>query len=133
MAHPTDPTELAPVSPELFVPDVAAAVRFYTEILGFESHRVDPDFAIVGIGQAIIMFADQRMYGAMGGGAAGADRGLFIDTRIMVPDVDVYHQRCVDAALEIIHPSPTVPTACATSSSRPQRFPVAFRRCARIA
>ena len=103
MSHPTDPTELAPVAPEIFVPDVRAAVAFYTDVFGFQAHRVESDFAIVGIGPAIIMFADQRMYGAMGGAFAGADRGLFIDIRIMVPDVDTYNQRCLDAGLDIVH------------------------------
>jgi catechol 2,3-dioxygenase-like lactoylglutathione lyase family enzyme len=79
MVHATDPTELAPVAPELFVPDVEEAVRFYIEILGFESHRVESTFAIVGIGAAIIMFADQRMYGAMGGQSGGSERGAYID------------------------------------------------------
>jgi catechol 2,3-dioxygenase-like lactoylglutathione lyase family enzyme len=103
MTHPVDPTELAPVAPEFFVPDVAAAVRFYTDVLGFQSHRVESDFAIVGVGQAILMFADQRTYGAMGGAAAATDKGLFIDIRIMVPDVDAYSQRCLDAGLDIVH------------------------------
>jgi uncharacterized glyoxalase superfamily protein PhnB len=103
MAHPIDRTELAPLAPELFVPNVAEAVRFYTETLGFEAHRVDPDFAIVGIGEAILMFADERMYGAMGARAGGAERGAYIDVRVMVGDVDTYHRRCVDAGLEIAH------------------------------
>lgn len=102
MSHSADSTELAPVAPEFFVPDVAETVRFYTEVLGFQSHRVESDFAIVGIGQAILMFADQRMYGAMGGAATG-ERGLFIDIRVMVHDVDTYYRRCLDAGLDIMH------------------------------
>lgn len=103
MAHATDPTELAPVAPELFVPDVSAAVAFYRDILGFETHRVEHDFAIVGIGHAIIMFADQRIYGAMGGQSGERERGAYIDIRIMVADVDISYQRCLDATLDITH------------------------------
>ena len=68
------------------------------------AERADHDFAIVGIGEAILMFADQRMYGAMGGSTDNGARGAFIDIRIMVPDVDSYYQRCLDAGLEIVHP-----------------------------
>jgi predicted enzyme related to lactoylglutathione lyase len=103
MAHGSDRTELAPVAPEFFVPDVAETVRFYTETLGFERHRVESDFAIVGIGDAILMFADERMYGAMGAQAGGRERGAYIDIRVVVPDVDSYHRRCVDAGLDIVH------------------------------
>jgi predicted enzyme related to lactoylglutathione lyase len=104
LAHLADPRELAPVAPELFVPDVPAAVRFYTESLGFTEHRTEPDFAIVGIGQAIVMLADERMYGAMGGTrSAPMQRGALIDIRLIVEDVDAAYSRCTAAGLDIVH------------------------------
>ena len=104
MTHSNHSSEIAPVAPELFVPDVLAAVEFYTDVLGFERHRVEPTFGIVGIDDAIVMFADERMYGSMGGGAGSpTQRGAFIDIRIMVEDVDAAHQRCTDAGLDIVH------------------------------
>jgi predicted enzyme related to lactoylglutathione lyase len=104
LTHSDHPSEIAPVAPELFVPDVMAAVDFYTETLGFTRHRVEPTFGIVGMGEAIVMFADERMYGAMGGRAGSpAQRGAFIDIRIMVEDVDAAYQRYKNGGLEIVH------------------------------
>ncbi len=94
--------ELAPVAPEFFVPDVAASVRFYVEQLGFRPHRVEPDFAVLALGESIIMLADQRMYGAMGG-AAAVERGAFVDIRFVVPDVDAVHRRCFERGVTIVH------------------------------
>ena len=104
MTHSDHPSEIAPVAPELFVPDVEAAVEFYTNTLGFQRHRVEPTFGIVGLGDAIVMFADQRMYGTMGGSAGSpTQRGAFVDIRIMVEDVDAAYKRCKGAGLEIVH------------------------------
>ncbi len=36
-----DPRELAAITVELFVPDVEASVRFYTERLGFDLIRLE--------------------------------------------------------------------------------------------
>ena len=55
-----DSAEFVPVAPELFVPDVAEAVRFYTGRLGFETKIVEPEgepgprtaFAVVALGPA---------------------------------------------------------------------------------
>ena len=84
-----NPRELAPVAPELFVPDLAASVGFYTESLGFEALRVEPHFAVVALGEAIVMLAQESLPVV----APGAPRGLGIEVRIMVLDVDAVHQR----------------------------------------
>jgi uncharacterized glyoxalase superfamily protein PhnB len=87
----------------MFVPDVRKAARFYVETLGFEELRADADFAIVILGEAVVMLADERMYGTMGGGTAGTTRGAHLDIRIVVPDVDAVHRRCVEAGVPIVH------------------------------
>ena len=105
-----DPREVAPVCPELFVPDVGAAIRFYTGKLGFTLYRVDPpgepgaasEFAILTLGRATIMFAQDRLYAAMGG-STDSPRGVAIDVRIMVDDADAMYNRCREAGVAIVH------------------------------
>jgi uncharacterized glyoxalase superfamily protein PhnB len=104
VAHPPDPREFVPVAPEFFVPDVAAAVRYYTQTLGFTEYRVEPEFAVVGLGPAQVLLADERMYGRMGGHhGAPVERGAMLDIRIMVPDVDEIYDRLRRAGVEIVH------------------------------
>ena len=104
--HGVDPREHALVAPELFVPDVDAAVRFYEEKLGFEPLRREQEggrssFAIVALGEAIVMFADQAHYAPMGGGGIEGTRGSAIDVRFMVEDVDSMYARCIAADVSI--------------------------------
>jgi len=106
----SDRWELAPVAPELFVPDVAAAVRFYTDKLGFSLQRVDPHgepgpnsvFAILTLESAVVMFTQDGLYTAMGG-SIQSQRGVAIDVRIMVADPDVLYDRCRRNSVEIVH------------------------------
>ena len=99
-----DPRELAPVAPELFVPDVDAAARFYTERLGFTLLRQEADgsFAVVALGSAVVMLAQERLYGAVGG-TLGAARGLGIDVRILVADVDAAYRAARAGGVAIVH------------------------------
>jgi uncharacterized glyoxalase superfamily protein PhnB len=105
-----DPREVAPVCPELFVPDVGAAIGFYTGKLGFTLYRVDPpgepgpssEFAIVTLGRAVVMFAQDRLYESMAG-RIESRRGVAIDVRIMVDDADAVYNRCRDSGVEIVH------------------------------
>ncbi len=105
-----DPREVAIVAPELFVPDVGAAIRFYVEKLGFRLYRVDPpdepgphsEFAIVTLDGAVVMLAHDRLYAAMGG-STESQRGVAIDVRIMVPDADAVYQRCRDNGVTVAH------------------------------
>jgi uncharacterized glyoxalase superfamily protein PhnB len=105
-----DPREVAPVCPEFFVPDVGAAIDFYTEKLGFTLYRVDPpaepgpasEFAILTLGRAVVMFAQDRLYEAMGG-STQPPRGVAVDIRIMVDDADVVYSRCRENGVEIVH------------------------------
>jgi uncharacterized glyoxalase superfamily protein PhnB len=105
-----DPREVAAVCPELFVPDVGAAIDFYTGKLGFTLYRVDPpgdpgpssEFAIVTLGRAVVMFAHDRLYQAMGG-RTDLPRGIAIDIRIMVDDADAMYDRCRQGGVAIVH------------------------------
>ena len=102
MTHAADPDNLAAVAPEFFVPDVEAAVRFYEEKLGFTRLRVDPDFAIVRLGHAFVLLAAEALYVAMGG-AVDQERGVGVDIRLMVSDVDEVYARCVANGVEVVH------------------------------
>jgi uncharacterized glyoxalase superfamily protein PhnB len=91
----------------MFVPDVAEAVRFYTEKLGFGLFRMEERdgqaiFAIVALGRAVAMFAHESLYVAMGG-VVSAQRGAGIDIRVMVEDVDAVYRRCNDNGVAVVH------------------------------
>ena len=96
--------------PELFVPDVGAAIDFYTGKLGFTLYRVDPpgepgphsEFAILSLERAVVMFAADHLYEAMGG-VIQSPRGVAIDVRIMVDDADAVYNRCREGGVEIVH------------------------------
>lgn len=96
--------------PELFVPDVGAAIDFYTGKLGFTLYRVDPpgepgpasEFAILTLGRAVVMFAKDDLYAAMGG-STESPRGVAIDVRIMVDDADAMYNRCRESGVEIVY------------------------------
>jgi len=98
------------VCPELFVPDVGAAIDFYTGKLGFTLYRIDPpgetgphsEFAILTLGRAVVMFAADHLYEAMGG-IIQSPRGVAIDIRIMVDDADAVYNRCRESGVEIVH------------------------------
>ena len=101
-----DPEELAPLAVELFVPDVAEAVRYYVDTLGFTILRTTPEdqpmFAIAHLGGAVVMFMNDRAYT---GARADLDyRGAGIDVRLMVPDVDAVYERVLKAGVEVMHP-----------------------------
>jgi len=98
------------VCPELFVPDVGAAIDFYTGKLGFTLYRVDPpgepgpasEFAILTLGRAVVMFAKDDLYAAMGG-STESPRGVAIDVRIMVDDADAMYNRCRESGVQIVY------------------------------
>jgi uncharacterized glyoxalase superfamily protein PhnB len=101
--HALDPRELALVAPELFVPDVRAAAGFY-ERLGFTALRVEADgsFAVVARGAAVVLLAHESLFTLMGGSLAGA-RGVGIDVRFLVDDVDLVYRAARAAGAEIVH------------------------------
>ncbi len=98
---------MVPITVELFVPDVEAGVRFYTEKLGFELLRLErgaiegrqqATFAVVGLERAALLIAHRSLEGGLalppGGGA--------IDIRIVVDGVDALYGRARDGGVEIV-------------------------------
>ena len=59
-------------------------------------------FAIVGVGNAVMMLADERFY-VRGGEGLATPRGVGIDTRIVVDDVDSMYRRATDNDVTIVH------------------------------
>ncbi|HEU4759042.1 MAG TPA: VOC family protein [Dehalococcoidia bacterium] len=103
-----DPRESVPITVELFVPDVAAGVRFYTEKLGFELLRLErgaidgreqATFAVVGLERAAFLIAHEGLEG----GLTLPPSGGAIDIRIMVEDVDAVYRRAREGAVEIVN------------------------------
>lgn len=89
---------LIPVAPEFFVGDIAASVRFYVDVLGFSVLRQEPDFAVVGLGAAHVLLADERLTGPLDG-----RRGVGVNVRIMVDDVDEMYRRAQAGSARIAH------------------------------
>jgi catechol 2,3-dioxygenase-like lactoylglutathione lyase family enzyme len=98
MATPGEP--LVPTAPELFVRDVERSVAFYTECLGFTVLRKEPDFAVIALGQSHVLIAAEAHTSAEWL-KAGA-RGIGMNTRIMVDDVDAVYQRAKAAGVPIV-------------------------------
>jgi phosphate uptake regulator len=61
------------------------------------------------------MFAQDHLYEAMGG-SIQSRRGVAIDVRIMVDDVDALYDRCRENGVRSCTRSPTVTMDCAISS-----------------
>ena len=84
-----DHEPLVTVAPEFFVRDIAASIRFYTDVLGFAVLRQEPDFAVVALNDdAHVLLADERMIGGVTG-----PRGAGVHVRIVVDDVDEMYRR----------------------------------------
>jgi catechol 2,3-dioxygenase-like lactoylglutathione lyase family enzyme len=95
--------EEVPTAPELFVPDVEATVRFWVERLGAECVRLEPgSFGVVRLEASIVLVAHESHYGDMGGTLDGR-RGVAVDVRIVVADVDTVYRRVRAADVEIVH------------------------------
>jgi uncharacterized glyoxalase superfamily protein PhnB len=94
------------MAPELFVPDVDEAVRFYTKVLGFALQRAErtgdrSTFAIVRLGGAMIMFMHEAFY--TGPKTELGSRGAGLDIRVMVPDVDSVYETAKAAGMPLMH------------------------------
>ncbi|MDZ7726738.1 MAG: VOC family protein [Dehalococcoidia bacterium] len=73
-------------TPELLVTDVAAAVQYYSDVFGFELVRQDGGFALMRLGEAVVMF-DERQ------DAESQPLDARLNIRVMVDDVDAMHER----------------------------------------
>jgi len=98
MATPGEP--LVPTAPEFFVRDVERSVAFYTERLGFAVLRQEPDFAVVALGESHVLLAAEA-HTSRGWLEAGP-RGLGLNVRIMVDDVDAVYRRAKNAGVPIV-------------------------------
>ncbi len=88
----------------MFVPDVEAAIRFYTERLGFtllskDAGRGFTDFAELALDEAVVMFAHESLFH---GAQSAADRGGMVDIRIMVRDVDATCRRAREHGVTVV-------------------------------
>lgn len=101
MAHPGNEL-LVRVAPEFFVPNVEDAVRFYVDKLDFRVLRQDPDFAIVHLGRDVhILLAEDSLAGdELPSG--DVTRGIGVNVRIMVDDVDAIYERCRAGGVRIV-------------------------------
>ncbi|MEO8457307.1 MAG: VOC family protein [Chloroflexota bacterium] len=101
-----DPGENDPMAPELFVPDVNAAIKFYAS-LGFSLQRREPEtgeyasFAIVRPGAAMIMLVDDRYYS--GARVELEHRGGGVDIRIIVDDVDATYAIAKSTGMTVLN------------------------------
>jgi uncharacterized glyoxalase superfamily protein PhnB len=84
----------AGIAPELFVRDLGASLRFYRQTLGFQVLRQTADFAVLALGDARIQLAvpDESIPRLKPWLAAGR-RGIGVNLRIIVPDVDALYER----------------------------------------
>lgn len=95
------------VTPLLVVDDVMAAVRFYTERLGFAADLVYPEanpvFATVKCGNARFMFEAAGAYSAKGGvEPVGGARGEGVELYVTVSgDIDGYFNKLKAAGVSI--------------------------------
>ena len=92
---------LVPVAPEFFVPDVAAAIRFYTDVFGFVVLRQEPDFAVVALGDAHVLLAHESLTSAAA--LRSGPHGVGLNVRIMVDDVDEMYRRAKAGGATIVH------------------------------
>jgi catechol 2,3-dioxygenase-like lactoylglutathione lyase family enzyme len=95
------PEAFAPVAPEFFVPDVAASVRFYVDVFGFVALRQEPDFAVVALGNAHVLLAHDSFTSREA--LSAGPRGVGLNIRIMVDDVNAMYRRARDGGARIAH------------------------------
>ena len=89
MAAPDEP--LVPTAPEFFVRDIERSVAFYTERLGFTVLRQEPDFAVIALGKSHVLLAAEAHTSRQW--MEAGPRGIGLNVRIMVDDVDAVYRR----------------------------------------
>src|SRR5216117_228362 len=78
------------------------SVRIANSLAGPGSPGPASEFAILTLGRAVVMFAKDDLYAAMGG-STESPRGVAIDVRIMVDDADAMYNRCRESGVQIVH------------------------------
>ena len=94
----------AAVAPEFFVSDLERSLGFYREKLGFRSVFQEPDFAIVALGNAFVMLAtpDEAWWPNVKAWLTSGPRGVGLNIRIMVDDVDAMYERAVASGARFV-------------------------------
>jgi catechol 2,3-dioxygenase-like lactoylglutathione lyase family enzyme len=91
---------LLPVAPEFFVRDIERSIAFYGR-LGFATVRQEPDFAVIALREDVHVLLAAEQHTSREWLSAGP-RGIGLNIRIMVDDVDAVYQRAKDAGAPII-------------------------------
>lgn len=95
---------LIPVAPEFFVGDVENSAKFYVEQLGFTVLQQKPDFAVVALGDAHILLAEDSIAGdRLRDLLVSNARGVGVNVRLMVDDVDAMYRRIEEHGVRIVH------------------------------
>ncbi len=90
------------LAPELFVRDLAVSIRFYGEALGFGVVREDPGFAVLSLGAARLqLVVPDTSESVTAGWLASGPRGVGINVRIIVDDVDALFARARSRGVRI--------------------------------
>jgi uncharacterized glyoxalase superfamily protein PhnB len=103
MRNPQNDFSASGLAPELFVRDLVASIRFYEEGLGFDVVRQDQEFAVLSLGAARIqlVLADESVASVKAWLDAGP-RGVGVNIRIIVDDVDALYERARRRGVPII-------------------------------
>lgn len=96
----TESERLLPVAPEFFVRDIERSITFYKR-LGFTAVRQEPDFAVIALHEDVHVLLAAEQHTSREWLNAGP-RGVGLNIRIMVEDVDAVYQRAKDAGAPII-------------------------------
>ena len=90
---------------ELFVREMAAAVAFYTGVLGFDLIREEPGYSSLRRGEVLLGLGPISKLPAEGGyftrDIAQRRLGLGVEIVLEVDDLDAYHARVLSSEYEI--------------------------------
>jgi lactoylglutathione lyase len=95
---------------ELFVADMDASVRFYTEVLGYRVVRREDDYASLRRGAAVLGLGPVAKLPEDGDGPGftqarlAGDRGAGVEIVLEVSDLDAVYEQARDAGAQIAEP-----------------------------
>ena len=100
-------TDWAPLVPELMVSDLARSLDVYTSIFGFTLNYTRPGFAYLSLGRVQWMLEQAQGDGGWLTGPLERPYGRGINFQMVVPDLDVLHDRLVGAGYPLFSPLTT--------------------------
>lgn len=95
---------------ELFVADIDASIRFYTEVLGYRVVRHEEDYASLRRGAAVLGLGPVAKLPQDGDGPGftqarlAGDRGAGVEIVLEVPELDAVYEQARAAGAEIAEP-----------------------------